>query len=144
MADGSSAPIVVGVDGSEVRAAALHWAAGQAARRGCALEVVTVSAATDRATRQAAGVVEAVAATYPSVHVRHFRLAGAAAPTLVRLARGAAMLVLGDRGTGRVARAMFGSVSAYCAAHATCPVVIVPDRADVSGEDSVTTLGPPR
>lgn len=71
---------------------------------------------------------------------------GSPAPALVRVARGAAMLVVGSRGAGAVARAVLGSVSGYCARHADCPVVIISKAKSVppkwSTKDSLATPGP--
>ncbi|XP_020150328.1 uncharacterized protein [Aegilops tauschii subsp. strangulata] len=39
---------------------------------------------------------------------------------------GAGLLVVGSRGLGAVGRAFQGSVSDYCAHHASCPVMVVP------------------
>ncbi|KAM3274099.1 hypothetical protein ACQJBY_043343 [Aegilops geniculata] len=46
---------------------------------------------------------------------------------------GAGLLVVGSRGLGAVGRAFLGSVSDYCAHHASCPVMVVrppPDHKD--------------
>jgi nucleotide-binding universal stress UspA family protein len=45
---------------------------------------------------------------------------------LVRAGRHARLLVVGSHGYGTVRSALAGSVSRYCIAHATCPVVVVP------------------
>lgn len=137
-----SEPIVVGVDGSETAASALRWAADEAARRGCPLEVISVSS------EHAAGQIEAVAARCPTVHMRVTETPGTPARALVTASRGAAMLVVGSRNGHLGGGALLGSVSAYCTAHALCPVVVVPDpgratdfvgRAD---RDVVSALGP--
>jgi nucleotide-binding universal stress UspA family protein len=52
---------------------------------------------------------------------------GRAAQTLIEVSAGSEMLVLGSRGHGGFAGLMLGSVSAACAAHARCPVLIVHD-----------------
>jgi nucleotide-binding universal stress UspA family protein len=44
---------------------------------------------------------------------------------LLERSTGAAMLVVGQPGHGRFPGLLLGSVSAKCAEHATCPVVIV-------------------
>lgn len=148
MAESGQNPIVVGVDGSEVCRGALDWAVREAARRDCVLEAVTVSVPTalgdrDAVTRmltdQVADQVATAAGRFPAVRVRRVSLTGSPAPALVRAAHGAAMLVVGSRGAGPLVRALLGSVSAYCAAHAGCPVVIVPsqDHATV-GADATT------
>jgi nucleotide-binding universal stress UspA family protein len=157
MNEPTPAPIVVGVDGSEDSAQALRWAATEAALRGCAVEAISVSTAGERVLEartgyapfadRAAAQVAAVARAHPTVQLRHIRTIGSPAPALVRTARGAAMLVVGSRGAGAMARALLGSVSSYCARHADCPVVIIskpkpvpaPKRSTV---DSVATLGP--
>jgi len=146
MTDNGNARIVVGVDGTTASMAALRWAATEAERRGCFLDVVTVTdgSDTDRSVR-----IAAAAAFYPVVRMRAIRTVGAAAPSLVRAARGAAMLVVGSATShGRLATALLGSVGAYCVAHAPCPVVVVPDPnrvtefAGASDVDAQATPGP--
>lgn len=145
MADGGMAPIVVGVDGSVAGVAALGWAADEAARRGCDLEAVVV---TETENTETFDQVQAAAARYPAVRTRYVRTTGAPGPALVLAARGAAMLVVGSHGHGRLAGALLGSVSAYCSAHAGCPVVVVPDvdraveLAEMSDADALATPGP--
>lgn len=153
----NSPPIVVGVDGSKDCAAALEWAFAEAALRGCAVEAVTVStvfgrtaelsSGTNRLADRTSAQITAVASRHPSVHSQHLSVLGSPAPALVRAARGASMLVVGSHGAGRVARALLGSVSSYCARHAECPVVIVSDGSRRAGqvastEDHATVLGP--
>ena len=50
---------------------------------------------------------------------------GKTAQALIEVSSGAEMLVLGSRGHGGFAGLMLGSVSAACAAHARCPVLII-------------------
>lgn len=150
MVDGGIAPIVVGVDGSAAGVAALGWGADEAARRGCELEaiVVTETENTETENTETLQQVQAVAARYPAVRMRYIRTVGAPARALVVAARGAAMLVVGSHGHGRLAGALLGSVSACCSAHAGCPVVVVPepDRVaavtEVSDVDVLATRGP--
>ncbi|WP_053645338.1 MULTISPECIES: universal stress protein [unclassified Streptomyces] len=134
--------IVVGVDGSEPSLKALRWAAGQAALTGDTLEAVIgweypASWATlmpgvpaefdperlaaqilDRALADALTPEEAAAATRTVV-------GGNASQALVDVAKGASLLVVGDRGRGGFRAAVLGSVSTQVAQHAPCPVVVV-------------------
>lgn len=141
-------PIVVGVDGSDSSIAALRHAARIAEALGAPLEAVTTwtappfvdyssiagwspeveaSAVLDDAVEQA------FADALPRALVRTV-LPGLPAPTLIAQSRDAEMLVLGSRGHGGFAGLLLGSVSAACAAHAHCPVLIV--RGDVvRGDD---------
>ncbi len=57
---------------------------------------------------------------------------GRAGPMLVSLAEPASVLVVGSRGHGALVSSLLGSVSSYCIAHSTVPVVVVPDDADAS------------
>jgi len=139
------ATIVVGVDGSAHAARALAWAIDEARRRGAHLRVVTVwhvplgaygtgglvpplTTAVDEsfgevAQEVAAAAGETVRAAGVEVETQVKR--GQAADVLIAAARDADLLVVGCRGHGGFAGLLLGSVSAQCAHHAPCPVVIV-------------------
>jgi len=54
-----------------------------------------------------------------------FSFEGNAADVLIEQSRGAEMLIVGSRGHGGLAGVLLGSVSARCAEHAHCPVLII-------------------
>ncbi|AIJ23752.1 universal stress protein [Amycolatopsis methanolica] len=130
------AAIVVGVDGSAGSAAALRFAADEAARTG--REVVAVHAwsypgggatadAVFTAHRRALGeMVDRAHRDQPDAKIRPEVTEGEPAQVLLSAAEDAAMLVLGSHGYGRLMRALVGSVGAQCLRRAHCPVVIVP------------------
>lgn len=142
--DPGRAPIVVGVDGSEGSRSALRWAAEEAAVRGNPLHVVHVARypvgfgptlypavnleiVAAQAEAFAAEVVKETLGSgggrRPVVHGG----VGSAAEVLLQRASGAAMLVIGARGSGGIAGLLLGSVSHHCVHHAHCPVVVVPE-----------------
>ncbi len=146
-ASGKSAPtarIVVGVDGSATSKAALRWAIDQAKRTGSRVDVVMsweyptsfgwdmpYPADLDLAGDAKKGldeVLDEVAGPNPGVELRAVVVEGHPAPTLLAEAEGASLLVLGSRGHGGFAGLLLGSVSQHCAAHSTCPVVIIPAK----------------
>lgn len=53
---------------------------------------------------------------------------GPVGPTLVGRAIGAGALVVGSGAHHSLGRLLTGSMSLYCATHATCPVVVVPEH----------------
>lgn len=136
--------IVVGVDGSEHSVAALRWALREARLRHAELHVV-------HAWQQVA-VAELAAAAVPftsldklqqraqatldecldrarpigSVTVEPILVHGPAPSTLLAASVGADLLVVGARGGGAIAGRLLGSVSQQCAAHAHCPVAVIP------------------
>jgi nucleotide-binding universal stress UspA family protein len=139
--------IVVGVDGSEGANAALRFAIEEAALRGARLRVVCaweLSALAysgdyppadeilDRPRRRAeetAGEAVAVALREaPSVECEGTALEGQPASVLLEQARGASLLVVGNRGRGGFASLLLGSVSQQVVHHASCPVVVVRHR----------------
>ena len=138
--------IVVGVEGSGYARAALIWAIEEAAYRDAVVEVVTaysptyVPAAPDlgyvpldsfdlltEVERMQGDVIDSAveAADHPDVEVRRTLVKGRAADTLMRIAEGADMLVVGNRGRGGFAGLRLGSVSQAIAHHSPCPLVIV-------------------
>lgn len=132
--------IVVGVDGSEPSNKALEWAIAEALRSPAVIDVVSAwtfpmvegyafTTSVSDVERLARDVIDAgmsrVAAEAPNIVVRGEIADGEAGPVLVDEAKGADLLVVGARGLAGLARLFLGSVSAYCARHADCTVVIV-------------------
>lgn len=147
--------IVVGLDSSPGARAALAFALGEAARRDAVVEAITafetpvdwpsvhglhdpdwptVDQARDAAAVDAARIVDEVVSEVPTdsggppavpVPVPVSAVAGSAAAVLLHAARGADLLVVGNRGRGGVASALLGSVSMQCVLHAACPVTVV-------------------
>ena len=136
--------IVVGVDGSSPSSSALAWAIGEAKLRQAVLDIVVswdypVMAASEpifiptpdrQALASGAGTTaEAMidnsglptsGVTY-TVHTPE----GRPGETLVEMAAGADLLVVGSHGSGVIKELFLGSVSNYCAHHSPCPVVLV-------------------
>lgn len=153
--------IVVGVDGSPSSIVAVEWAARDAAMRNVPLRLVhivsPVVAPADGPWPQTLGSPEfsqwqedqarqiieeahkiAVEAASPigSPQVDSELLHSPTVPTLVDLSKEAAMIVVGCRGQGAMARALLGSVSSGLVHHAHCPVAVIHD------EDPLTTRSP--
>jgi nucleotide-binding universal stress UspA family protein len=132
--------IVVGVDGSAQSRRALLWADRLAAATGAVIDAVSVwhvpvsygwSYAADDWNPEAdatKSLEETVDAVFPEGRPARLNLVvreGLPAKTLLDLSKGATLLVLGSRGHGGFAGLLLGSVSASCAEHATCPVLVV-------------------
>jgi nucleotide-binding universal stress UspA family protein len=138
-----SAPVVVGVDGSDSALHAVRWAADEARRRGVGLQLVHAfeipvgyppgfvdwhalhealaargRSALDQA-RAAAGEVVL------GLTVETAQVESGAVPALVNQSASAALLVLGTRGLGGFTGLLLGSTAVELAAHAHCPVVVV-------------------
>lgn len=135
-----NALIVVGVDGSTASVAALRWAMQTAAATGDQVEAITAwdyptgsgMAARfgnwDPAADAQKVVDETIDAAFPKdrpVNIRKAVRQGHPAQVLIEASRGARMLVVGSRGRGGFVGLLLGSVSAYCAEHAPCPVVVI-------------------
>jgi nucleotide-binding universal stress UspA family protein len=156
--------VVVGVDGSPASAVALRWAAGEADRRGRGLFLVHAMswpayaaaagmppdsfATGTEAEAQAEAVLRAAAAQAhefaPGVRVHGEVRQGTAAAELTEASRHAAMVVLGNRGSGGFHGLVVGSVSTQVARHASGVVVVVPEpwhdkhQSVVVGDDGST------
>lgn len=131
---------VVGVDGSDTSIAALRWACRQAERTGARVEAMIAwqwpigfGAAIPVASGYDPGgdartlldqVLSEVSGEFPSVPLAGRAVEGHPSEVLVEASRHADLLVVGSRGRGEVAGLLLGSVSQYCATHATSPVVV--------------------
>lgn len=142
--------IVVGVDGSEPSLKALCWAAHQATLTGCSLDAVIaweVPAAygwaglpagmpEDYDLQSSAGAVleQAIAAALTpaqAVSVSRVVVAGNPAQAILDRGEGAELIVVGVRGHGTFRATLLGSVSHTVTLHASCPVVVVRESAQV-------------
>lgn len=139
--------MVVGVDDSPGAARALDWAVREAAVHGWDVHAVLawelpsvgalgldplptdVTAVAEGATAVLARILADVQplADELGVTVKGEAVHGHPRHTLLDLARDADLLVVGSRGRGGFAGLLLGSVSSYCAKHATGPVVVVPE-----------------
>ncbi|MCI2422423.1 universal stress protein [Saccharopolyspora sp. K220] len=139
--------LVVGVDGSEASARALRWALDEGRRRGAQVHAIMAWKShavlggpapvllrpelaphhlreqhwqdLNRVVRSCLG-----GASTPEVHAE--LVEGEAAEVLTDRSAGAAMLVLGNRGHGRVADAVQASTALRCIHRARSPVLVVP------------------
>lgn len=138
--------IVVGVDGSEASLEALRWALRQAALTGATVEAITswqlpavygwdgatipadLDLESNARALQRQALVEVLgpdgADGADGVQARVVQ--GNPARVLLDAARGADLLILGNRGHGGFTEALLGSVGQHCTQHATCPVLIIP------------------
>ncbi len=132
--------IIVGVDGSVSSVEALTQAGTIAVALNAPLEAITTwtypvmldpfDSSTDWSPKKDAQriLLDAVRAAFQGAPPDSFSqtvLPGAAARVLIEQSQDAAMLVVGSRGRGGFTGLLLGSVSAACAAHAHCPVLIV-------------------
>jgi nucleotide-binding universal stress UspA family protein len=140
-----SKQIVVGYDDSPASREALDWAlrAARARRSGVllfhAVKVVPpivaghgdyVAAPTDVYAEAGEAVLDAgrhhATASAPDVAVTTRQVFGPPATGVVTVADDAEMVVVGSRGRGGFSELLLGAVSLKVAAHAPCPVVVVP------------------
>lgn len=137
--------VVVGVDGSAPAEAALRWAATEASRRGLPLHIIaaqeqmaamisidtpltwvgTELAAFGDCEQQRAWALPIVAEVAPDLAPTMACPLGRAAGHLVEASDQASVVVVGNRGLGRLSATMMGTVSLQTATHARCPVVVL-------------------
>ncbi len=130
--------VIVGVDGSPHGAAALRWALTDAAEHSgevtallaWQMPFVSIPGAFDRAELERTYkefLLKTVAEIAPAPEVPLHTVVAEGDPieALVAAASEADLLVLGTRGRSPFAGLLLGSVSQACAAHASCPVVLV-------------------
>ncbi len=135
-------PIVVGYDASPASRQALRWAAAQAVREHAPVRIVQIleiyvamrplgalvppesfEGYVQQALEKAA---DGIRSDHPGLEVGTELLQASPAPVLIAESEDARMLVLGTRGLGGWAGLLMGSVAVQVAAHAACPVVVVP------------------
>ncbi len=146
--------VLVGVDGSAYAKVAVDWAARVAASRNVVLTLVHVlnpplmmtwpevpmpPTFTRWQQDEGAAVLDAVTALAQDaaresggVRVVTEMPSGPTPQTLLELTGDADMIVVGSRGHGALARAVFGSVSSSLVRHAHCPVAVIHDADPVA------------
>ncbi len=134
--------IVVGVDGSGSSNGALLWAARQAELTHSSLEVVLVeqlplmaygyslplAPGADpelRAKQQLNSTIHNVLGEPEGLEIVPIVTGGPVAKTLLRIAKGADLLVLEAPDHAPLIGILMGSVSERCLSHASCPVVVI-------------------
>jgi nucleotide-binding universal stress UspA family protein len=136
--------VVVGIDGSDSALETARWAADEAARRRSRIRLVHAFGWTtevvaghpglgeqrrdvllDHARRHLAAAAAAAAERAPGVPVEQELVVGHPIAVLVGESRRAELLVIGDRGLGRIGGLLLGSVAMALASHGECPVVVV-------------------
>lgn len=145
---------IVGVDGSDGSKAALEWALPKTTTFGRIQPVASwqypawatgspapwnpsppprewFEANASRTAREATQGIDPSGCLAPLV------VHGHAGRVLCEAASAATLLVVGSRGRSALAEIALGSVSSYCASHATTPVAIIPTDAAEAGLDTV-------
>jgi nucleotide-binding universal stress UspA family protein len=122
-----SKPVVVGIDESPASGGALWWAVREARLRHTRLLVVhsASEAHPDRVAEVADDAVRLTHGLEPDLAVQAVVDDRAAGPALCRASVDAALVVVASRGLGGFAGLLLGSVSAYVATHAECPVLVI-------------------
>ncbi|MET9730549.1 universal stress protein [Streptomyces sp. NPDC006458] len=139
--------VLLGVGGADIDAPAVHFAFGEAAARGCELDVVTAwrrsarepapaghplmtagpaSHLERRAARLLDKAIEAASEDHAGVRVRRTTLEGPARTVLVQRSAAADLLVIGARRRAGLVGMELGAVAHRALHHAACPVAVVP------------------
>ncbi len=149
-----SLPIVVGVDGSAESVLALRWAKKLAGPLGATIKAISAwrlevvfgpYAVSDWDSESVAqqqlahALVDAFGDDQPGGLISECHR-GQPAQVLIEEGKNAQMLIVGSRGHGGFKGMLLGSVSSACAAHASCPVLVVhPDNAADSVQKTTGT-----
>ncbi|WP_343574829.1 universal stress protein [Mycobacterium sp.] len=141
--------IIVGADGSPASAAAIRWAAKDAALRHLPLTVVHVinpavtlwphgplpdgvavwqESQGRRILTDGLKIARDATQGNLAVSVDSEMYSSATIPTFVDLSKDAALMVVGYQGRGALARGLLGSVSSSLVRHSHCPVAVVRDE----------------
>lgn len=138
-------PVIVGVDGAQDSVRALEWAAEYARAFDAPLHVLaaydvpTVLGPYAMAGWESPTKLEEAARSMltdtvrdtlgENARVEEQVLRGHAAEALVKVSKGARLVVVGSRGRGGFTGMLLGSVSQHVVAHARCPVIVMPHNA---------------
>ena len=141
-------PVVVAVDGSAESLRAVEWAVREAELRSASLRIVSAASlprlvvlplqpernavlgyVREQRDRALAAAAARAAQLAPGLPIDTDPVEGQAARAVTESGSDALMLVTGFRGTGAFAATVPGSVGRYAADHASCPVVVVRDKA---------------
>jgi nucleotide-binding universal stress UspA family protein len=153
--------VVVGHDGSRHSTVAVEWAAAEAARRACRLQIllaiptdelglpIPVNLSSPLVPGQDSDVADLLldharrlaTKLVPEDAVRTGVVRRKPAPALLAASAHAALVVTGSRGHGAVGSALLGSVSTTVAEHAACPVVIVRGTVEDVDHPRAVTVG---
>lgn len=132
-------PIVVGVDGSPESVVALRWAKKLAVPLGATIKAVSVwhadmffgpfsISASDGESIMREVLKDALAEAFgddPPNGLIEVCRTGRPSEILLQEGASAQLLIVGSRGHGGFAGLLLGSVGSSCAAHASCPVLVV-------------------
>jgi nucleotide-binding universal stress UspA family protein len=128
-------PVVAGIDDTPHALHAARWAGAEAARLGVPLRLVAVTGlvgehlpgrvARCRALERVLDRARAAAAEAGADRVGTAVRSGIPVDVLAQESRAASLLVVGDRGAGRVEGLLAGSVAVGLLGRASCPVVVV-------------------
>ncbi|MFJ6776092.1 universal stress protein [Kitasatospora sp. NPDC091257] len=143
--------VLAGVDGSPQSAAAAHWAAAEAVRRGASLRLVHawpwltdgVSSFADAddlpeaVRRTLAEAAEDIRGLHPDLAVETDAVLDAPVDGLLAAAAEAELLVLGSRGRGGFTGLLLGSVSMSVAGRSTVPLVVVREEGEAAAGEVV-------
>ena len=151
--------VLVGFDGSELAALAVHFGAAEAVRRNTALTVVTAyplptmiypnmasipSEPEDEKARKQAEktLAEAVELVRDHPGEKSFLTApGDAAGVITTLSADAEIIIVGARGRGGFVGRALGSVSTAVPAHAHCPTIVIPHHATSAESHGPVAVG---
>ncbi|WP_435202807.1 universal stress protein [Janibacter sp. GS2] len=149
--------VVAAVDGSHRDPAVIDWAAAEARVASAPLhlvhavdlgtplsaygELLTSPDIVDKVEQESVRVVtaakERAVTENPDLAVTTALPTGAPAGALLNAADGASLLVVGSARKSRAERIVLGTTSLSVVAHAPCPVILVPDDAEVTGDGRV-------
>jgi nucleotide-binding universal stress UspA family protein len=152
MTASTRAPIVVGVDGSQLSLRATELAAGEAVLRGRPLQVFhafawppvttgvvpgipapSIRAAQATADAIVSEAVELARKVAPDIATGGRSVTGGPVPALIEASRDAHLLVVGEPSIGGFGGVLVGSAAVQTAAHSVCPVLVARSAERPSG-----------